>query len=484
MGHKQGQSRHQASLFPVTLDELIPSAHPVRVVDAFVDTLKLAELGFSKVYAASTGRPPYHPGDLLKLYVYGYLNQIRSSRRLERECHRNIELRWLVNELSPDFKTIADFRKDNREAVVRVCRGFVGFCREQGLLGGELVSIDGSKFRAVASRKAAVTAPRLKQALARVARRITGYLSELDRADTEEATGLTELDKGKTAAALAALKEQQAALQEREEEMQSAGVEQDVETEPEARLMRQSAGGHQVSYNVQTAVEGTHKLIVSHAVTNDGNDLGQLYPMASAAQAALGGGPLTAVADVGYQNGQQGAACEAAGIVAVVPKRKMVNPKGAYYDKGQFTYEAEQDRYRCPSGEVLEVYKTDRRKQVRYYRSTACQACALKAQCTRSQWRTIVRSDYEEQVEQMHQRAVSQPELMRQRACLSEHPFGTLKRMMDNGQFLMRGLDNVRAEMSLSVLSYNLKRVINILGVETLCARLATWGGSEPALSY
>lgn len=470
MSHKQGQSRHQATLFPEALDDLIPGEHPVRVVDAFVDSLDLAALGFSKVVPAATGCPPYHPGDLLKLYVYGYLNQVRSSRRLEKESQRNVEVLWLVNRLSPDFKTIADFRKDNRQAIVGTCRTFIRFCREQALFGAELVAIDGSKFRAVASKKAAYTLKRIERELAKIDKRVEEYLSGLDESDAMEPT-LAEA--GKTTDAIAALQAQRDTLQAMAVEMQESGEKQQVTTEPEARLMRQAGGGKEVAYNVQTAVDAKHKLIVSHEVSNDGNDLNQLYPMASAAQAALDVEQLTVVADVGYQNGEHGADCEAAGITAVVPKPKPVNPKGNFFDKSQFTYEAEQDQYRCPAGEVLKVYKTDHKNKVRHYSTSACEGCALKSQCTKSRRRTVNRQFHADSAERMHRRAIEQPALMRQRACLSEHPFGTMKRMMDNGQFLMRGLENVRAEMGLSVLSYNLKRVINILGVETLCARLA-----------
>ena len=480
MGHKQGQSRHQATLFPETLDELIPPDHPVRVVDAFVEGLDLGALGFDKVQAAATGRPPYHPGDMLKLYVYGYLNQVRSSRRLEREAGRNLELLWLLHRLCPDFKTIANFRKANREAVVRVCRAFVGFCRGEGLLGGELVAIDGSKFGAVASRKAVVTAAGVGRALQRVDQQIATYLSALDESDgAEEETGMPGLDKARTASALAALEARRAALQAEASAFEASGARQRVETEADARLMRRSDGGRGVSYNVQTAVDSQHKLIVSHAVTNDGNDQSQLYPMARAAQVALGGGPLTAVADVGYENGAQGAACEAAGIVAVVPRQQVVNPKGAYFSRGQFRYEAGQDAYRCPAGEVLRVYRTDRRRQVRYYRSVACPAASRHSVPAVPGARLCVRITrrWHGCISGRSVRA-----LMRQRACLSEHPFGTLKRMTDSGQFLMRGLDNVRAEMSLSVLGYNLKRVINILGVESLCARLRARTGLMPAV--
>lgn len=471
MKHKQGRSRHQTTLFPEALDELIPGDHPVRVVDAFVESLDLAALGFGKVVPAATGRPPYHPGDLLKLYVYGYLNQVRSSRRLERESGRNVELLWLLNRLQPDFKTIADFRKDNRQAIVGTCRAFVRFCREQGLFGAELVAIDGSKFRAVASRKAAYTAKRVQKELAQIEKRVGDYLTVLDQADSTEPP---HLKGGDTAQALAVLQARRESLQALASEMQACGEKQRVTTEPEARLMRQSGGGHAVSYNVQTAVDAKHKLIVSYAVTNEGNDHNSLYPMASAAQAALEVEQLTVVADVGYRNGEHGADCEGAGITAVVPSPKPVNPKGDFFDKSRFNYEPAQDQYCCPAGERLKVYKTDHKNKVRYYSSPACERCALRGQCTGSRRRTINRHFYADQVEAMNRRAVEQPEFMRQRACLSEHPFGTMKRMTDNGRFLMRGLTGVKAEMGLSVLGYNLKRVINILGVETLCSHLAT----------
>ena len=473
MSHIQGQSRHQATLFPETLEDLIPADHPVRVVDAFVDCLDMAALEFAKVATRPTGRPPYHPADLLKLYLYGYLNQVRSSRRLERESQRNVELLWLLNRLCPDFKTIADFRKDNREAIVGVCRAFTRFCREQALFGAELIAIDGSKFRAAASKKAVYTPKRIARELAQMEQRVQDYLTTLDMADANEPSA-PDVPGGDTTAALAALQQRRSELQALAADMSTRGVKQQVITDPDARLMRQAGGSHAVSYNVQTAVDSKHKLIVSHALTQDGNDSRQLFPMARAAQETLGVEHLTVVADVGYQNGEQGMECEAAGITAVVPGQKPVNPCGHFFDKSRFTYEREKDQYRCPAGALLKVYKTDQKAKVRCYSTVACEHCALKPQCTRSRRRSINRHFYADQVEAMNRRAVDQPELMRQRACLSEHPFGTIKRMMDDGRFLMRGLANVRAEMGLSVLCYNMKRVINILGVETLCAKLAT----------
>lgn len=472
MKHVRGQSRHQATLFPEALDDLVPADHPVRVIDAFVESLDLGALGFDKVQPAEMGRPPYHPGDLLKLYIYGYLNQVRSSRRLEKECRRNIDLLWLLNRLCPVFKTIADFRRQNRQALVGVFRAFTQFCREQALFGAELVAIDGSKFRAVASRKAVKTPAGLERELEKLNARIEAYLTEMDAVDAEEPQ-VAEAAPGQTAAALAALQQRRVAVQALAEQMRVEGARQHVATEPEARLMRQPGGGHAVSYNVQTAVDEKHKLIVTFDVTNEGNDQRQLYPMAKAAKAALEAEALTVVADVGYQNGEQGAQCEADGITAVVPSQRPVNPSGGGFDRSRFVYEPEEDQYRCPAGAVLRRYKTDMRKKVHYYSTPACEGCALHDQCTRSRRRTIARHFQAGQVESMNRRAVEHPEFMRQRRCIVEHPFGSMKRMMENGRFLMRGLVNVNAEMALTALSYNLRRVINILGAQTLCARLA-----------
>ncbi len=469
MGHIVGQPREQSALFPEALDDFISADHPVRVIDAFVNALDLGALSFSKVVSKDTGRPPYHPGDLLKLYVYGYLNQIRSSRRLERESQRNIEVLWLLSRLSPDFKTIAAFRQENTKALVGVCRTFTRFCRESALFGAELVAIDGSKFQAVASRKAVYTQKRIERERARIDARIGEYLTAMDEADANEACPEQKTD---TQAALKGLRERADELQTMAVRMRVDGVNQHVSTEPEARLMRTAGGGHAVSYNVQTAVDAMHKLIVSHEVTNEGNDHRQLYPMASAAKAELGVDTLTVVADTGYQNGEQGSLCEATGVTAVVPSQQVVNPQGDYFDKSQFVYDAQSNTYRCPAGAVLSVRRTDRQAQVRVYGTSACGSCVLRAQCTRSKARTINRHFYAKFVEMMNQRAVDQPERMRQRHAIVEHPFGNIKRMMGNPRFLMRGLIKVRAEMALSVLSYNLKRVINIIGVPMMLVRL------------
>jgi transposase len=468
----QGRSRQQSTLFPEVLDDFIPSDHPVRVIDAFIDSLDLKRLGFSGVVAADTGRPGYHPSDLLKLYVYGYLNQLRSSRRLERECARNIELLWLLNRLSPSFKTIAEFRTEHVAALVEVCRTFTRFCRELGLFAAQWVAIDGTKLQAVASRKQVFTAERLAREQVAIDKRIAEYLAALTTADIEEDAATTHAASVVEALqVLAAQREQRHALAE---QLQREGVNQHVNGEPDAKLMC-TAHGHAVAYNAQIAVDEQHQLIVHAEVTNDGNDRQQLQPMADGAKAVLQVATLNVVADTGYANGEQARTCTAAGITPIVPRPEIVNPKAAgCYTREQFTYDAETDTYHCPAGQTLHCRRTSQTLQNQQYWTTACGGCALKAQCTKSAQRVIVRSFFEADMAAMHQRAMSDPHWMRQRRCLAEHPFGTLKWMMGTPRFLMRGLKKVRGEFALSVLTYNLKRVLNILGVATLLERLRT----------
>ena len=478
MGHIQGQSRQQSTLFPEALEDLVPSDQPVRVVDAFVDGLDLHGLGFSGVASADTGRPGYDPRDLLKLYVYGYLNQIRSSRRLERECTRNVELMWLLNRLCPSFKTIADFRAEHPQALVAVCRSFTGFCRGLGLFAAQLVAIDGTKVQAVASRKQVMTPERIAREQAVIDARIEAYLSEMNVADSQETP--TESAPVSVAEALQTLQAKRGQLQALAAERRNAGVNQHVQGEAEAKLMR-TAQGHEVAYNAQIAVDEQHKLIVHAEVSNDGNDHRQLQPMATATQAALDTDTLTVVADTGYANGEQARACVQAGVTPIVPRPEMVNPKSAKaYTREQFSYDADTDSYRCPAGQTLICRRTSQTLRNQQYWTHACAGCALKAQCTRSRQRVIVRSFFEADMEAMHQRACSDRYWMRQRRCLAEHPFGTMKWMMGMPRFLTRGLTKVRAEFSLSVLVYNLKRVMAILGVEVLLQHLRTGIAPQP----
>jgi transposase len=472
MAHVTGQSRYQATLFPEALDEVIAADNAVRVIDAFVDTLDLARLEFSKVTAEATGRPPYDPRDLLKLYVYGYVNQVRSSRRLEREAGRNVEVIWLINRVTPAFKTIADFRKDHPQAIVAVCRAFTRFCREQSLFGAELLAIDGTKIAAVASRKQVITPEQIKTRDAAIERKIAEYLATMDEADRqEEAPEPAPVD---VAAAVAALKAQRETLQRQAEELAREGLKQKVVGEPDAKLMR-TPHGHQVAYNAQIAVDAKHKLIVAFDLTNDGNDQQQLHPMAVQGKAAVAADAVTVVADTGYSNGEQGARCEQDGITPIVPRAETVNPKGKqYFSRDQFSYDRESDSWRCPAGEMLSLYKTSRTQKKKEYTSKACRTCPLRPQCTKAAQRVIVRDFYEDDREAMHQRAMADPIWMKLRREMAEHPFGTMKWLMGHPRFLVRGLKKAKAELALGVLSYNLMRVITILGVPTLLQALQT----------
>lgn len=471
MAHVDGECRYQTSLFPPSLDEMVGADHPVRVIDAFVDSLDLSALGFTKVVAEATGRPPYRPGDLLKLYVYGYLHQVRSSRRLEREAERNLEVLWLIRRLSPSFKTIADFRKDHPSAIVGVCRAFVRFCRDQSLYGGVVLAIDGTKIEAVASRKQVITPKSLEKKMASIDSKIAEYLVAMDEADREKPTA--EPVAADVAAALKALREHREKVRRQAEALAAEGLSQQVVSEPEAKLMHTARHGHQVAYNAQTVVDAKHGLIAAFDLTRDGNDQGQLHAMAEQGRQALAAEAVTVVADSGYSSGEQGELCEEAGITAIVPRARTVNPKGElYFSREAFRYDAASDSWQCPAGETLtcrQVSQTERQKK---YGTKACSGCALKVSCTRAARRTIVRSFHEDAREAMHRRAKSDPRWMKLRRELVEHPFGTMKWMMGLPRFLVRGLKKAKAELALGVLGFNLKRVINILGVPALLQAL------------
>jgi transposase len=470
MAHVAGQSRYQSTLFPEVLDEVIPADCPVRVIDAFVDALDLAALGFSKVEAEATGRPPYSPGDLLKLYVYGYFNQVRSSRRLAREAERNVEVLWLINRVTPAFKTIADFRKDHASAIVGVCRAFVGFCREQSLFGAKLLAIDGTKIGAVASRKKVLTQQRIAKMTAAIDRKIAGYLAAMDAADRHERAEVPAPTD--VAAAVEALQAQRRKLLQEAQTLAQQGLKQRVVGEPEAKLMR-TPHGHQVAYNAQIAVDAKHDLIAAFELTNDGNDQQQLHPMAVQGKAAVAADEVSVVADTGYSNGEHGARCAQDKITAIVPRPATVNPEGQqYFSRDRFTYDAASDSWRCPAGETLTCHMVSEAQQQKRYATLACAGCALKPQCTGAARRLIYRSFHEDDREAMHRRAIADPVWMKQRREIVEHPFGTMKWLMGHPRFLVRGLIKAKAELALGVLGYNLKRVINILTVPILLQAL------------
>jgi transposase len=474
MAHVTGRSRDQLVLFPTTLNEALSGDHPVRVIDAFVDSLDLAGLGFSRVKAEEMGRPPYAPGDLLKLYVYGYVNRVRSSRGLEREAGRNVEVMWLVGGLTPSFKTIADFRKDHPEAIGEACRAFILFCGQMSLLGGQVIAIDGTKVEAVASRKQVITPKGVEKTIAAIDRKIADHLAAMDEADREEeAASTAPVDKAAVGKALEALRAKREKARQQAETLEKRELSQLVVTEPEARLMHTARHGFQTAYNAQSAVDAEHKLIVAFDLTNEGNDHRQLYPMAMQAKEALGVEQVTVVSDGSYSNGEHGERCEETGITAIVPRAETVNPEGkAYFSRDRFIYDAASDSWQCPAGQTLtcrEVVSSEHKKK---YWGAPCGECPLKAQCTRAAKRMVVRHFYEDAREAMHQRAMSDPKWMNLRRETVEHPFGTLKWMMGYPRFLLRGLRKAKAELALCVMGYNLKRVINILGVAALLEAL------------
>ena len=472
MAHVTGQSRDQMALFAESLGDLVPGDHVVRVIDAFVDGLDLAGLKFSKVAAEATGRPPYHPGDLLKLYLYGYLNQVRSSRRLAKEAQRNIEVLWLAGRVRPAFKTIADFRKDHGPAIIGVARAFTVFCRGAGLFGAELLAVDGSKVWAVASKKQVMTPKRIAEMTKAIDGKIAGYLAAMDEADSAERDEA--LAPADVKAALAVLRGRRARLQRVAEELAETGAAQKVMTEPDAKLMRTARHGFQVAYNAQTAVDGKHKLIAAFDLVNDGNDFRQLHPMAVLGKEAVGAAKIDVVADAGYSSGEHGARCDADGITAMVPRPLTVNPEGGqYFSRDRFAYDAASDTWQCPAGATLTLRKTSRTEaKAEYWNAAACAPCGLKAQCTGAAKRVVVRGFHEDAREAMHQRAAGDPKWMKLRRAIAEHPFAGVKWLMGYPRFLLSGLAKAKSELALSVTSYNLKRAITILGVPALLKAL------------
>lgn len=477
MRYIEGIARQQLILFPESLDEYIATDNPVRFIDAFVDSLDLADLGFAHADLAETGQPPYDPGDLLKLYLYGYLNRVRSSRKLELECQRNVEVMWLLGKLRPDHKTIADFRKDNRQAFKNVFKAFGLLCRELDLFGGELVAIDGSKFKAVNSSKRNFSQTRVKEELQELEARIEAYLQELDQSDqTEPAAVATSPSAPHLQAKIAQLKNRQVKYQDYLRQMEASGESQLSLTDPDSRAMPKSPKGW-VAYNAQTVVDSKHHLIVVQEVTNEVTDRDQLSPLAIEAKQTLQVERLKAVADMGYAHGKELKACLEAGIEPYVARPDTsANAKLGLFGKEQFVYDPQTDTYRCPAGQTLS-YRFDtveKERHIRYYKTSACGQCSLRAKCTRNkEGRRITRWVDEQIIEETQRRVEAHPEIMKVRQQLVEHPFGTLKFWWDHSHFLMKGLAKVCAEFSLSTLAYNIRRVLNILGVQRLMAALS-----------
>lgn len=474
MNHRLGLDRSQTLLFPERLEDYIAAENPARFLDAFVASLDLHALRFTKARCANTGCPPYAPAALLKLYLYGYLHRIRSSRLLEAECHRNVEVIWLLGKLTPDFKTIADFRKDNLAPLKAVARQFTLLCRKLELFGGELLAIDGSKFAAVNARDKNFNAAKLEGLIARADARLAEYLQQLDTADAAE-PGAAGLTKTELAAKIAALQERQdwhkELLAQLDDEQKQVSV-----TDPDTRKMP-TAHGTLVGYNAQLAVDAKHKLIAADDVTNEVNDLQQLAHVALAAKANLELTRTEVVADAGYYNASEVSRCVEHGLTPFIPKSDTsANSARGLYGKSRFQYDATKDVYVCPAGAAL-TYRfatVELDRELKYYRASGCQTCALKSRCTRNKAnRTITREANEHLMEAMAQRMQEQPEKFKLRKTLAEHPFGTIKRYFGYTHFLLKGLPKVQCEWSLTTLVYNLKRVLNLVSFEKLMAAVA-----------
>lgn len=471
----EGQDRTQSVLFPERLDDWIHEDSTVRVIDVFVEELDMRKLGFERAEPASTGRPAYSPATLLKIYVYGYLNRVQSSRRLETEAQRNLELIWLTGRLAPDFKTIADFRRDNGEAISRVCKEFVLLCRRMKLFTDGIVAIDGSKFKAVNNRDKNFTDRKLQARIEQLEDSIKRYLVELDRAD-RDATAVLPGRVAHLKEKIAKVRQQMQALEAIGEQMKASEDGQISLTDPDARSMATSGRGTGiVGYNVQTVVDAKHHLIVAHEVTNVGHDRDQLARMAKLAKEATAAGRLIALADRGYYEGYEILACERAGVAAVLPKPMTSNNAAAgLFDKRDFVYDCKTDTYRCPAGSIAIHRMTleEAGKIQHKYWSSDCPRCAMKPQCTNSKERRISRWEHEDMLDVVQERIDGAPEAMTLRRQTVEHVFGTLKAWMGSNHFLTKTLPRVGTEMSLQVLAYNLKRAIKILGAGSLMAAM------------
>ena len=472
----EGTDRRQSTLFPECLDDWIEEDNPVRVIDAFVDRLDLGALGFEGVEPAETGRPAYHPSTLLKLYIYGYLNRLQSSRRLEREAGRNVEVMWLLGRLVPDHKTVADFRKDSGHAIRRVCARFVELCREMGLLATSGVAIDGSKFKAVNNRDRNFTRAKVERRRAQLEESVARYLSQLDTADRQEPSEALTTKTTRLKEKLAKLTEAMRRLDGLEARMLAQPDQQISLTDPDSRSMATSGRGSGiVGYNVQVAVDTEHHLIVTHEVTNVGSDRSQLARVAKQAKATLRTDRLDVVADRGYFSSEEILECEEAGITVTLPKPQISGNKAkGRFVKADFRYVAQDDIYICPAGEKLLHRFTNEEHGLilRRYWTNACPTCAIRARCTTSKERRITRWQHEHILEAVQRRLDDHPEKMRQRRETVEHPFGTIKARMGATHFLMKTLRRVGAEMALHVLAYNLTRVMNITGPGKLMAAI------------
>lgn len=476
MAHLTGHNRSQTLLLPECLDDYVAAENPVRFIEAFVDSLDLAAAGFARVQPKATGRPGYAPADLLKLYIYGYLNRTRSSRRLEAETHRNIEVIWLLRHLKPDFKTIADFRRVNHKAFRPVFRQFVLLCREFDLFGKELLAVDGTRIKAVNNKDRNFTRASLKEFIRLADAKLDDYLKRLDHADAVE-TGTSGSRIENLAEKIAAVRGRRERCQEMLAELDRTGESQISLTDRDSRAMAAHTRVA-VGYNAQIAVDTKHKLIVEQQVTNQVLDMGLLTETAEPAKEILGIETIDVVADRGYFKTEDIEACEKAGMAPYVPRpQRGPAVRAGLFRKDEFKYDPETDSVTCPAGQRLTPYSSSalrQLKKINYANRKACRDCPLRARCTGNQFRVVSRLENEAVLDRMQERLAKRPEVLNQRRDAVEHPFGSIKQWMNQGAFLMRGLEKVRGEFSLTALAYNLRRVLNLIGFADLMTAVRT----------
>ncbi|MFD2207676.1 IS1182 family transposase [Kiloniella antarctica] len=478
MTHISGNSRSQLLLLPERVDDYVGPDNTVRFIDAFVDGLDLKEVGFTRVQSKSTGRPGYDPADLLKLYIYGYLNRIRSSRKLEVETHRNIEVIWLLRHLKPDFKTIADFRRDNRSCFKKVFREFVLLCRQLDLFGRKLLAVDGTKIKAVNSKANNFTRVSLSKMIKEADERLDTYLKRLDEGDKGDVEVIHSATDQNLAEKINHIKTRQNQHKALLEQLEETGESQISLSDPDSRRMMGGSTGHRVSYNAQIAVDCKHNLIVEQEVCNQGFDLGLLAKTAGPARSILGVEEIEVVADKGYYKIEDIEACEKDNLIAYVSKPQRGSSVAAgYFSKEVFRFDERGDFYICPAGKQLSTrYISKLRDNTRYTycNRAACRVCPLRSRCTNKGFRKVSRFENEVVLTRMAERLKKRPEMMNLRRCSVEHPFGSIKQWMNQGAFLTCRLENVRGEFSLTALAYNMRRAINLVGVKGLMAALET----------
>jgi transposase len=472
MAHILGHDRSQLLLLPEAVDDYVAADNPVRFIEAFVDGLDLAALGFIGTVPKATGRPGYAPADLLKLYLYGYLNRVRSSRRLEAETHRNIEVIWLLRHLKPDFKTIADFRRDNRKVFRSVFRQFVLLCKQLDLFGRELLAVDGTRIKAVNNKDRNFTRASLAEFIKLADKKLDDYLQRLDHSDaTEQSAGGARV--ANLAEKIAAIRGRRERCQEMLAELDRTGESQISLTDPDSRAMAAHTRVA-VGYTAQIAVDTKHKLIVEQQVTNQVLDMGLLTETAEPAKEILGIETIDVVADKGYFKIEDIEACEKAGMEPYVPRpQRGPSVRAGFFRKDEFKYDPETDSFTCPAGQRLTPYSSSalrQLKKINYANRKACRDCPLRARCTDNQFRTVSRLENEAVLDRMQERLAKRPEVLNQRRETVEHPFGSIKQWMNQGAFLMRGLEKVRAEFSLTALAYNIRRVLNLIAFDKLMA--------------